>query len=103
MSGLGSTRVVRFFALQKERGDEAGSVATGPPDAKVSGCIEPLGKRRFVADGRWGASGHDGAAVPPLSASLRRGWYGWVGRSTTWQALTEAGATIGRGSDEGAL
>src|SRR3977135_218530 len=73
LSGLGSTRVVRFYALCRSRGNEPDDVATGPQDEEVSGCIEPMGEEGFVGDGGWRASGDVGATIPPLSGSLRGG------------------------------
>src|SRR5205823_1676957 len=43
LSGLGSTRVVRFSASGWRRIDEPGDVATGPANAEVSRRFEPLG------------------------------------------------------------
>jgi glucose/arabinose dehydrogenase len=43
LSGLGSTRVVRFSASGWRRIDEPDDVATGPENAEVSGRFEPLG------------------------------------------------------------
>jgi hypothetical protein len=39
-------------------------VATGPQDAEISRCIEPVGSRRAVHEGCRGIAGSIGAAVP---------------------------------------
>lgn len=70
LSGLGSTRVVRFCASAWRRIDEPGDVATGPENAEVSRRFEPLGAARAVDDGGRGAFGNVGAAVPPLPGSV---------------------------------
>src|SRR6516165_10015020 len=51
LSGLGSTRVVRFSASGWRRIDEPDDVATGPQDGEVSGCFEPMGAQGAVGDG----------------------------------------------------
>src|SRR5258708_32468093 len=71
MSGLGSTRVVRFLCPARRRGNEPDDVATGPQDEEVSGRIEPLGTEGAVGDGGGGVAGLLGAAVPAVSAALR--------------------------------
>src|SRR3984893_4519817 len=68
LSGLGSTRVVRFCSPQRSGGNEPGDVATGPQDAEVQGRFEPLGTAGAVGLGRWRASGVVGAAITPLAA-----------------------------------
>jgi hypothetical protein len=73
LSGLGSTRVVRFSASVRRRIDEPDSMATGPQDGEVLRCVEPMeGERTFRAGG-----GRDlgvlGAAVPSLPQALRGG------------------------------
>ena len=66
----GSIRVVVLCPLDW-RGDEPGSVATGPQDEEVSGCVEPLGGWRAVDDGGGRVAGDVGAAIPALSGALR--------------------------------
>src|SRR6516165_4287216 len=51
-------------------------MATGPQDAEVSGCFEPLGAEGAVGDGGRRAFGMLGAAVPALPSALRGGWLG---------------------------
>src|SRR2546429_7954127 len=61
LSGLGSTRVVRFSASGWRRIDEPDDVATGPENAEVSGCFEPLGTAGNIDGGGgrgfWGVGG----------------------------------------------
>src|SRR5437867_4403368 len=71
LSGLGSTRVVRFSGPLKEGGDGPDTVATGPKDAEVQGCFEPLGAAGAVGNGRGGDSRDVGAAISALPAALR--------------------------------
>src|SRR5208282_6212678 len=98
-----STRVVRFYALRRSRDDEPDSMATGPQDAEVSGCLEPLGARRIVDDGGGRTAGHVRAAVPALSRSLRGGGAGGAGRPAAGQVVAEAGAGAGFAADAGAV
>src|SRR5437764_12688627 len=70
LSGLGSTRVVRFSASGWRRIDEPGDVATGPTDGEVSGRFEPLGTARAVDDGSGGAAGNVGAPVSTLPGAV---------------------------------
>jgi hypothetical protein len=42
MSGLRSTRVVRFWSRSKGDGDGSDGVAAGPQDEEVSGCFGAL-------------------------------------------------------------
>src|SRR6266568_4227157 len=71
LSGLGSTRVVRFSAPKGSGGDGTGTVATGPENAEVQGRCEPLGAAGAVGNGRGGDSGGVGAAISALPAALR--------------------------------
>src|SRR5712692_4886469 len=73
LTGLGSTRVVRFCALRRSRDDEPDDVATGPQDAEVSRCFEPLGEQGTVGDGSRGDFGVLGTTVPTLPDALRGG------------------------------
>ena len=50
LSGLGSTRVVRFSAPARGRINEPNDVATGREDVEVSGCFEPLGTAGTIGD-----------------------------------------------------
>src|SRR5436190_22338397 len=70
LSGLGSTRVVRFSASTGRRIDEPDDMATGPQDAEVSRRIEPLGKAGAVDDGSGGAAGNVGATIPALPRAV---------------------------------
>src|SRR5436190_16729942 len=70
LSGLGSTRVVRFSASGWRRIDEPGDVATGPTNAEVSGRFEPLGTAGAVDDGSGGAAGNVGAPVSTLPGAV---------------------------------
>src|SRR6266571_8166088 len=69
LSGLGSTRVVRFCSPQRSGDDEPGDVATGPQDAEVAGRFEPLGTAGAIGAGGWGASGMLGAPISAIPAS----------------------------------
>ena len=60
-----------------------GSVAAGPQNAEVSGCVEPLGERRAVDDGGGRVAGDVGAAIPALSGPLRGG--------RAWKACSTGG------------
>jgi IS66 C-terminal element len=64
LSGLGSTRVVRFSASGWRRIDEPDDVATGPENAEVSRCFEPVGTAGAISDGggraSWVRSGSSG-------------------------------------------
>src|ERR1043166_3962643 len=55
LSGLGSTRVVRFSASGWRRINEPGDVATGSAHAEVSGRFEPMGTAGTI-DGGGGGS-----------------------------------------------
>src|SRR5208282_5334861 len=103
LSGLGSTRVVRFYCLRRSRDDEPDSVATGPQDAEVSGYLEPLGARRTFDDGGGRTAGHVGAAVPTLSRSLRGRRDGGAGRPAAGQAIAAAGAGAGVAAAAGSV
>src|SRR5215211_7459162 len=70
LSGLGSTRVVRFSASGWRRIDEPDDVATGPEDAEVSRRFEPVGAQGAISNGGWRAVGVLGTAVPALPAAL---------------------------------
>src|SRR5438046_10208080 len=70
LSGLGSTRVVRFSASGWRRIDEPDDVATGPQDAEVSRRIEPVGEQGAVGYGGSGDSRVLRATVPALSGTL---------------------------------
>ena len=50
-----------FIASIEEAIDEPGDMATGPQDAEVSGCFEPLGAQGAVGDGGRRAFGMLGA------------------------------------------
>src|SRR3954463_14765861 len=80
LSGLGSTRVVRFCWLQRIWGDEPDSVATGPQDAKVQGCIEPMGAEGPIGAGSGGTSGDVGTNVSAAPATIRGGRARWACR-----------------------
>src|SRR5712692_4448892 len=71
VSGLGSTRVVRFSVPKGSGDDGTGTVATGPENAEVQGRFEPLGAAGAVGNGRGGDSGGVGAAISALPAALR--------------------------------
>src|SRR3954454_1546625 len=77
LSGLGSTRVVRFSVSARRRIDEPDDVATGSQDEKIQGCVEPMGEEGTVGIGGERVAGDVAAAVPPLPGPLR-------GRGTCW-------------------
>src|SRR5581483_1701259 len=78
LSGLGSTRDVRCSVGLDSRGlrDEPDRMATGPENAEVSRCVEPLGAAGAFGAGGGRAAGVLGAAVPPLPGALRGGGAG---------------------------
>src|SRR5262245_65793452 len=94
LSGLGSTRDVRCSVVLDSRGlrDEADGMATGPENAEVSRCIEPLGAAGAVGDGGRGAAGVLGAPVPALSGALRGGRARRAAGSAARESLGQAGA-----------
>src|ERR1700758_2823862 len=73
-----------------EGGNESDDVATGPQDAEVSGCTEPLGAQRAFGARGWRDSRNVGTAVPTLPAALRGGWVERAGRSSAGQGLAAA-------------
>src|SRR5499427_4622507 len=82
LSGLGSTRVVRFCASGWRRINEPGDVAAGPENAEVSGRFEPLGTA--------GAAGNVGAPVSALPGSVRGRRRSGSDRPPVGQALAQA-------------
>src|SRR6266508_381271 len=62
LSGLGSTRVVRFSVSARRRIDEPDWMATGSQDEKIQGRIEPMGEEGTVGNGGRRAAGDIGAA-----------------------------------------
>ena len=92
LSGLGSTRVVRFHALRRSMDDEPDGVATGPQDGEVWRRIEPMGAQATVGDGSGRDSGMLGAAVPALPGSLRGGGSAGTFRPSAGQGVCPAGA-----------
>ena len=74
VSGLGSTRVVRFgLSVGRDR-DEPDDVATGTQDADVSECAGALAGTTPVCAGGGGDAGDERAELPPLPAPLRGRW-----------------------------
>src|SRR6476646_9294715 len=67
LSGLGSTRVVRFHASAGRRINEPDGMATGPQDGEVFRCVEPVEGTRTFCPRSWRDLGLLGAAVPTLS------------------------------------
>src|SRR5215471_15977200 len=90
LSGLGSTRVVRFCASGWRRINEPGDVAAGPENAEVSGRFEPLGTAGAVDDGGRGAAGNVGAPVSALPGSVRGRRRSGSDRPPVGQALAQA-------------
>src|SRR5262249_28077878 len=70
-----------FLASVGKAIDEQGDMATGPQDAEVSRCFEPLGAQGAVGDGGRRAFGMLGAAVPAVLSAPRGGRAYWAGRS----------------------
>src|ERR1700740_157876 len=103
LSGLGSTRVVRFYASGWRRIDEPGDVATGPENAEVSRRFDPLGAAGAVDDGGRGTVGNVGAPVPPVPGAVRGGRRGGSDRPALGQALAEADRGGRDRSDAGAI
>src|SRR5262252_7443997 len=67
-------------------------MATGPQDAEVSGCFEPLGAQGAIGDGGWRAFGMLGAAVSAVPPALRGGGACRAGRSPARQGVAASGA-----------
>src|SRR5260370_2024573 len=70
VSGLGSTRVVRFSVPKGSGDDGTGTVATGPENAEVQGRFEPLGAAGAARDrggggARGGGAGNSAAPAAP--------------------------------------
>src|ERR1700687_4684177 len=86
---LGSTRVVRFSASARRPRNEPGDVATGPQDAEISGCFEPMGAEGTVGIGSRRGVGDVGTAVPALPGSLRVGRAGRTERQAAGEGLGE--------------
>src|SRR5215204_5318892 len=103
LSGLGSTRVVRFSASARRRIDEPDNGGVGPENAEVQGCFEPLGAGRNVDDGRGGSAGDVGTAVPALPRAVRGGGGCRSARSASGEGLAEAHRGGGDCWDAGAL
>src|SRR6266849_8996221 len=92
VSGLGSTRVVRFSVPKGSGDDGTGTVATGPENAEVQGRFEPLGAAGAVGNGRGGDSGGGGAAISALPAALRGRRAPRAAGQAPGQGLGQAGA-----------
>src|SRR5712691_1172840 len=92
VSGLGSTRVVRFSVPKGSGDDGTGTVATGPENAEVQGRFEPLGAAGAVGNGRGGDSGGVGAAISALPAALRGRRAPRAAGQAPGQGLGQAGA-----------
>src|SRR6516165_4440948 len=69
-----------FMPPAREALDEPDDMATGPQNAEISGCFEPLGAQGAIGDGGWRAVGMLGAAVSAVPAALRGGWSCRAGR-----------------------
>ena len=87
VSGLGSTRVVRFgLSVGRDR-DEPDAVATGTQDADVSECAGALAGTTPVCAGGGGDAGDERAQLPPLPAPLRGRWPGRIVRPKARQGV----------------
>ena len=87
VSGLGSTRVVRFgLSVGRDR-DEPDDVATGTQDADVSECAGALAGTTPVCAGGGGDAGDERAELPPLPAPLRGRWPGRIVRPKARQGV----------------
>src|SRR5260370_15702857 len=71
VSGLGSTRVVRFSVPKGSGDDGTGTVATGPENAEVQGRFEPLGAAGAIGNGSGGGFGGGGRGDSARPAALR--------------------------------
>src|SRR5260370_34699143 len=69
VSGLGSTRVVRFSVPKGSGDDGTGTVATGPENAEVQGRFEPLGAAGGGRHGKGGGSGGGRGGIFGLTAT----------------------------------
>src|ERR1700739_4814019 len=92
LSGLGSTRVVRFSASVGRRIDDPDDMATGPQDGEVLRDFEPLEGSRAVSDGGGRDFGMFGAAVSSLPAALRGGRSERAVRQAAGEGVCPAGA-----------
>ena len=87
VSGLGSTRVVRFGVSVGRDRDEPDDVATGTQDADVSECAGALAGTTPVCAGGGGDAGDERAELPPLPAPLRGRWPGRIVRPKARQGV----------------
>src|SRR5215831_14508944 len=92
-----------FIASLREALDEPDDMSTGPQDAEISGCFEPLGAQGAVGDGGWRAFGMLGAAVSAVSPAPRGGGACRAGRSPAWQGVAASGAGGQAGVDAGRI
>src|SRR6516165_9426082 len=92
-----------FMPPAREALDEPDDMATGPQNAEISGCFEPLGAQGAIGDGGLRAFGMLGAAVSAVPAALRGGWACRAGRSPARQGVDASGTGGQAGVDAGGI
>ena len=84
VSGLGSTRVVRFgFSVGRDR-DEPDGIATGTQDADILGCAGTLAGTASFGLGGGGAAGNERAQLPPVESGAGAVTVGYGGCSVAF-------------------
>src|SRR5436190_13577880 len=80
LSGLGSTRVVRFSVSARRRIDEPDDVATGSQDEKIQGCVEPMGEEGTVGIGGERVAGdfRSGSSAVTGTVTRKRDLLAWL-------------------------
>src|SRR6516162_11238906 len=83
--------------------DEADGGSERCAHVEIPGRFRTLGERSVERVGGGGTARSQETHVPAVAASLRGGGRGRAGRSSAWQAIAEAGARGGSGTDRAAL
>src|SRR6516165_2802706 len=83
--------------------DEADGGSERCAHVEILGRFRTLGERSVERVGGCGTAGGDGTHVPAMAAPLRGGGRGRASRSPARQAIAEAGARGGSGTDRAAL
>src|SRR5262245_40719949 len=94
LSGLSSTRVVRFLASVRRRIDEPDDMATGPQDAEVLRCVEPMDAQRAFGSGS--ERGGDDAQLAPAEME-QHGQFGSFTSPPVARRGTRLGGHLQRG------
>src|SRR6516164_2178954 len=82
--------------------DEADGGSERCAHVEIPGRFRTLGERSVERVGGCGTAGGDGTHVPAMAAPLRGGGRGRASRSPARQAIAEAGARGGSGTDRAA-